>query len=503
MGIGEALKKHPEMKKALWKDLFTGRMKTEIPLALKALGQGMIMAGAQLTVLDCSDNALGPNGMVGLVDLLKSPTCFSLQELKLNNCGLGIQGGKMLAQALSDCYAASTRMGSPLALKVFIAGRNRLENDGAKALAKIFEKLGSLEEVAMPQNGIYHPGISELSMAFSRNPNMRVLNLNDNTVRPQGAAALADAMLSMPVLKEINLGDCLLKTNGAILLAQAIAENHVDLENLNLGFNEIGPNGGLAVCDALANKSMLSTLVLDGNQFGNECREQIKSQLEENGRIDALTGLDEDDSEGEEEDETEDDPEEDYDEEEGEEEEEDYNEDDHEDDDVVEVKPNLSDKDASLILAGVESRPNTVETFIATPNPSLELFNKIEIAHSGDKLEEFRKYLKSLSDEDYLIYLSFAILKTSALSLLSPEALNISVQLYLDCTDYATRTQQMNRIRNFFLIQLGLLKSEDKLFKPSHDLNACRHAVQSAMKQDTFPTELKDSIQCFLDSFGG
>lgn len=78
-GIGEALKKHPEFKQALFKDLFTGRLKTEIPQALEAMGQGMIAAGALLTVLDCSDNALGPNGMVGLVELLKSPTCYSLE----------------------------------------------------------------------------------------------------------------------------------------------------------------------------------------------------------------------------------------------------------------------------------------------------------------------------------------------------------------------------------------------------------------------------------------
>lgn len=77
--IGEALKQHPEFKRALFKDLFTGRMKTEIPKALEHLGKGMIAASAQLTVLDCSDNALGPNGMVGLVDLLKSATCYSLQ----------------------------------------------------------------------------------------------------------------------------------------------------------------------------------------------------------------------------------------------------------------------------------------------------------------------------------------------------------------------------------------------------------------------------------------
>lgn len=78
-GIGEALKKHPEFQKALFKDLFTGRMKTEIPPALISMGRGMITAGAQLTVFDCSDNALGPNGMTGLVELFRSPVCYSLQ----------------------------------------------------------------------------------------------------------------------------------------------------------------------------------------------------------------------------------------------------------------------------------------------------------------------------------------------------------------------------------------------------------------------------------------
>lgn len=33
-GIAKALEKHPEFKRALWKDMFTGRMKTEIPKAL-------------------------------------------------------------------------------------------------------------------------------------------------------------------------------------------------------------------------------------------------------------------------------------------------------------------------------------------------------------------------------------------------------------------------------------------------------------------------------------
>ena len=37
-------------------------------------------------------------------------------------------------------------------------GRSRQENEGATALAEVFGMMGSLEEVVMPQNGIYHAG---------------------------------------------------------------------------------------------------------------------------------------------------------------------------------------------------------------------------------------------------------------------------------------------------------------------------------------------------------
>uniref|UniRef100_A0A1B0BZY3 Uncharacterized protein n=1 Tax=Glossina palpalis gambiensis TaxID=67801 RepID=A0A1B0BZY3_9MUSC len=52
---------HREFYKALWKDMFTGRLKAEIPQALKHLGKDLIIANARLTVLDLNDNALGPN----------------------------------------------------------------------------------------------------------------------------------------------------------------------------------------------------------------------------------------------------------------------------------------------------------------------------------------------------------------------------------------------------------------------------------------------------------
>jgi len=59
------------------------------------LGNGVIASNAKLTELDLSDNAFGPNGIKGAVNLLSSPACFSLKILTLNNVGLGIGGAKV------------------------------------------------------------------------------------------------------------------------------------------------------------------------------------------------------------------------------------------------------------------------------------------------------------------------------------------------------------------------------------------------------------------------
>lgn len=52
-------------------------------------------SGAFLRVLDLSDNAFGPDGVKGIEKLLRSTACYTLQELRLNNCGMGIGGGKV------------------------------------------------------------------------------------------------------------------------------------------------------------------------------------------------------------------------------------------------------------------------------------------------------------------------------------------------------------------------------------------------------------------------
>ncbi|XP_078082201.1 ran GTPase-activating protein 1-like [Mustelus asterias] len=278
--IAESLTKRPELKRVYWNDIFTGRLRSEIPPALKSLGEAVMLAGAELTELDLSDNAFGPDGIQSCKDLLRNKSCFTLEELRLNNCGLGTEGGKILAKALKECYEKSSAKGQPLALKVFVAGRNRLENDGAVALAEAFRLIGTLEEVQMPQNGITHQGIRALALSFTKNTNLRILNLNDNTFTEPGAVSMAEALKTLQKLEVVNFGDCLVRSTGACAIAKSLQNGLNKLKELNLSYGEIKKEAANEVIKALASKEHLQKVDLNGNCLGQEGCVLVRDTLE-------------------------------------------------------------------------------------------------------------------------------------------------------------------------------------------------------------------------------
>ncbi|KAG7491523.1 hypothetical protein MATL_G00004380 [Megalops atlanticus] len=295
--IAKALERKTQLQRCYWSDMFTGRLRSEIPPALVSLGNALMAAGARLTELDLSDNAFGPDGVKGIETLLKSASCHTLRELRLNNCGMGIGGGKILAAALTECHKQSSALGSPLKLKVFVAGRNRLENEGATALAQAFKLMGSLEEVHMPQNGINHPGVTALASAMRHNPHLRVINLNDNTFTKRGAIAMAKAMKELRNVQEINFGDCLVRSEGAVAIAETLREGLPILKELNLSYGEITEAAALEVAQALQDKPHLETLNLNGNCLGEDGCEALKEAMDSMNMGDVLGSLSDDEGE--------------------------------------------------------------------------------------------------------------------------------------------------------------------------------------------------------------
>lgn len=476
--IAETLEAHKEFQHAHWSDMFTGRLKAEIPKALEFLGAAIMKAGAGLVVLDLSDNAFGPNGIVGLVALLKSSSCYTLQELRLNNNGLGITGGKVLAECLTECHQNSVKAGKPLKLKVFVSGRNRLENPGATALAAVFKALGSLEEVAMPQNGIYAEGITALAEAFAENKNLRVMNLSDNTFTQKGAKNMAKVLPKLQNLEVINCGDCLVRTEGAIAISEALKEGHQKLKELNLSGSEIHKRGAMAVVENMKNKPNLKKLDLNCNMLGEAGIEEIKEAMKNNGKLDILASLSDDEGSDEEEVDEGDDHDE---------EQEDVGQDDVEGDEV---------NDPELQVKGKAISPNkkvTAKDFLAFPSPG-----KLLQLGSGRAQALKEELGADVNDLEKAIR---AFMKISSVVTMEDTK---AKEAACDCADQiieeavkCNRENDAVLLANTILVYIGVLKGEDKSYKPPNNITGPLLVLEHIVRQPYFPKFSREMLQAF------
>ncbi|KAF7648751.1 hypothetical protein LDENG_00152320 [Lucifuga dentata] len=485
--IAKALETKSEFERCYWSDMFTGRLRSDIPPALNSLGDALITAGARLTVLDLSDNAFGPDGVKGIEKLLKSTACHTLQELRLNNCGMGIGGGKILAASLIECHKKSSAQGAPLRLKVFVAGRNRLENDGATALAQAFQLMGSLEEVHMPQNGITHPGVMALATAVQHNTDLRVLNLNDNTFTEKGAIAMAEALRYLRNIQVINFGDCLVRPAGAKALAGTISAGLPILRELNLSFGEITEEAALAVAEAAKNKAQLEKLDLNGNCLGEDGCSALREAMEGNNMGDILGSLSDDEGE------PEDDNDEDEEEEEEEEDEDEEEEDDELDEEEVEEEEEQEEEESYRTKVSTPPsapRPPDISSFLSFPSPD-------KLLRLGAKRAMLIEQQVDVSD---VTKTAEAFLKISSVYKEENNEVKDAVLESIDALlkkAFATPSFQGYGFVSSLLVLLGLIKSEDKV-KPVVVVPGHLYTLEHIVQQDYFPKENAAVLEAFM-----
>ncbi|RKP14645.1 hypothetical protein BJ684DRAFT_1644, partial [Piptocephalis cylindrospora] len=289
--LGEALKTHTNLETLSLSDIFTGRLLKEIPPSLTAICDA-IMDHPNVQTLDLSDNAFGPAGAEPIVPFLSHRR--SLRVIRLNNNGLGIRGGKFIAQALTAAAEANKAAGEHSQLRVFIAGRNRLEDGSSQELASAFAAHGLLEEVRMPQNGIRPDGIAHLSQGLSQCSKLRILELQDNTFTDKGSYALAKALPSWPLLETLHIGDCMLGRNGSEAIIRALDESPPkSLHHLNLVYDELEEHAAHMLARVVERSRELELVELNGNCFAEDSpgADAIREALVKIDRTNALGSL--------------------------------------------------------------------------------------------------------------------------------------------------------------------------------------------------------------------
>lgn len=159
---------------------------------------------------------------------------------------------------------------------------------------------------------------------------------------------------------------------------------------------------------------------------------------------------------------------------------------------------------------------DSVSSFLSLKKPTEAQFKSLP---EKDKVGAFRDYLKvcvassflsssswlisvnlqAFPENDFLVNSVFTIMKVSSIAAINTEAQSVAIELYKDCFAFARKTNQTARVYRFLLIQLGLLKCEDKTFRPAYDVAACRSVLGQAIKANVIPAEAADILNCFLN----
>ncbi len=109
-----------------------------------------------------------------------------------------------------------------LKLTHFYAGRDRLENKGITALAAVFQHMGSLQEVHVPQNGIKDQGMTALLESLTSNKDLRILRVNDNWIKNKATEKLLGVIISCTQIKELDISDGNMGTVNTLVALRAL-----------------------------------------------------------------------------------------------------------------------------------------------------------------------------------------------------------------------------------------------------------------------------------------
>lgn len=275
----------------------------EIPEALANIC-GALESKETLVEVNFSDNAFGINSVGPLVRFLAANRHF--QVLRLNNNGLGPEGGGMIAEALIKSAQLSRELGKTSNLRTIICGRNRLENGSAQRWANAFAAHGTLTEVRMPQNGIRMEGIAALARGLLACPNLEYVDFQDNTFTQtgsdtgegpdtgEGSTAWAAALPLWPRLRTLNLSDCVISGDsdaGVPLIINALTQgSNPNLHTLQLQNNNLGADTFSALAEVISTHlKSLHHLDLEDNEGEEDDEGLVTLGSELKGRGGKLT----------------------------------------------------------------------------------------------------------------------------------------------------------------------------------------------------------------------
>nr|DAD34676.1 TPA_asm: hypothetical protein HUJ06_005316 [Nelumbo nucifera] len=204
-------------------------------LGVAALAKG-IEGNKSLRELHLNGNSIGNEGVRALM-LSLSTHKGKLTLLDISNNEIGPKGAYHIAEFIKKSK-------SLLWLNLYM---NDIGDEGAEKIADALKQNRSITTIDLGGNNIHAKGASDIAQVLKDNSVITTLELGYNPIGPDGAKALSEVLKFHGKIETLKLGWC----QGAIGLARSLKVVNEALTSLDLGFNEIRDNGAFAIAQAL------------------------------------------------------------------------------------------------------------------------------------------------------------------------------------------------------------------------------------------------------------
>ncbi|KAJ8965600.1 hypothetical protein NQ317_004359 [Molorchus minor] len=138
----------------------------------------------------------------------------------------------------------------------------------------------------------------------------------------------------------------------------------------------------------------------------------------------------------------------------------------------------------------------TVDQFLA--NPSAQNFMDLGSNRLNVLLNK-AKNNGNISVNDYVsVLMKVASLSKNTNTEAAELAEKCAELLYRDLFIWSQENDKTSIVNNTILVSLGLIKSEDKKYKPSWNLEGCLHTLIGIVKKNYIPESTKDAFKVFM-----
>lgn len=227
-----------------------------------------------------------------IAQALRQPEA-KVQTLRLYNSQINSYGVSILSQALQeDPLQTSLPSSSSPSLQALYLGLNDIQDEGARALARVLLTNTTLRVLSLGSNRISGDGVRAIvdSLLGSRNTTLQGLYLGDNRVDDTGGQALARLLQSKTSgVQELkidfnwNIGQA-----GRLAMAQALGTN-TTLKKFCIGYSyHLDPNVVEALCDSLKVNATLHFLDLQSVGLEDKGAQALAHVLQTNKTLQSL-----------------------------------------------------------------------------------------------------------------------------------------------------------------------------------------------------------------------